>query len=107
MSRTKGAKNLPKDLEHELKKLAQLYEDRGVDFPLRDPQFMAQSSDAAPGSAHESPGPGVDDPLTFNVGHHGSDHKAPRPLECGKCGAGLDAEYSRCPYCNTPLTWGP
>lgn len=106
MSRTKGAKNLPKELDVELRKLAQLYKDRGVDFPLHDPELDAQSADADPGGAHESPGPGVDDPLTFDVGDHGSDHKTARALECGKCGAGLDKEYPRCPYCNTPLTWG-
>lgn len=106
MSRTKGAKNLPKELDAELRKLAQLYKDRGVAFPLRDPQLNAQPSDAGPGGAHESPGPGTNDPLTFDVGNHGSDHKTARPLECGKCGSALDREYPTCPYCNTPLTWG-
>lgn len=104
MSRTKGAKNLPKDLERELKKLAQLYKDRGVDFPLFDGQPIQEPPAVDAGDQNKAKRREAGDTITFRTSGSDGDNKG-TALECGNCHAELDRQYERCPVCGSGLTW--
>ena len=93
MSRTLGAKNLPKNPDKELARVKELFASRGIDWPW---------GQGTPGQ--ESPGA---DDTTFTLGDIPTSNEAPgdEGYTCGNCKMDLPSELPVCPACGASLRW--
>lgn len=107
MSRPVGNKNKPKTAAQLLKSVESAYAKQGkkMTVTIEDLADLSdeQKTEIATAAAEN---PNLTVPLDFELSGDGEEDEDEEKLICGNCHNELDREYSTCPHCGTPLTWG-